>query len=415
MTTYTTDLRFPIMTPGDPSVANTWGTILNSFIQVLETAVTGASAISLAGLTSYSLTVANNAPDQARQAVYNFTGALTAACTVTMPQVPKTAFVWNQTTGGQNVVITTGATGGENLTVPPGYMMILVCDGTNVFGPQFSAARLPGEMVAYAGVFAPSLWHFCDGTAISRTTYAALFNAITLTNTGTITAGSTSMSVTSAAGVQGLPCPISGPGIPSGTTVTAQSGSSGAWTWTLSAAATQSVSAGAFVTAPYGVGDGATTFNKPDMRSKAAVGIDVMGSAGGANLSPVTSLGIQVGSRYLQSHGHTVNDPGHNHTAGDYGHSHGVNDPGHAHTLPANLLYAYVINDYTPANNNSTNFGQQSNDTGSSYTGISIATGYADVYVNTAYTGVTVDYTGLGGSQNMQPSLGVNWIIYAGA
>ncbi len=414
MTTYTTDLRFPIMTPGDPSVTNTWGTILNSFIQVLETAVTGASAISLAGLTSYTLTVANNAPDQARQAVYNFTGALTAACTVTMPQVPKTGFVWNQTTGGQNVVMTTGATGGENLTVPPGYMMIFVCDGTNVVGPQFSAARAPGEMVAYAGVTAPVLWHFCDGTAISRTTYAALFNAITQTNTGTITSGSTSMSVTSTAGVQGLPCPISGTGIPSGTTVTAQSGSAGAWTWTLSAAATQSVSSGSFVTAPYGVGDGATTFNKPDLRSKAPVGLDNMGSAGSANLSPVTSLGIQVGSQYLQSHTHTITDPGHTHTAGDSGHSHGVYDPGHSHWQSGNTISASVTS-LTHGAGETQIFGPHSDYTYGASTGIAIYTGYANVYVNTAHTGITVNDAGSGGAQNMQPSLGVNWIIYAGA
>ncbi len=414
MTTYTTDLRFPIMTPGDPSVTNTWGTILNSFIQVLETAVTGASAISLAGLTSYSLTVANNAPDQARQSVYNFTGALTAACTVTIPQVPKTGFVWNQTTGGQDVILTTGATGGENLSVPPGYMMIFVCDGTNVVGPQFSAARVPGEMVAYAGVTAPVLWHFCDGTAISRTTYAALFNAITQTNTGTITSGSTSMSVTSTAGVQGLPCPISGTGIPSGTTVTAQSGSSGSWTWTLSAAATQSVSGGSFVTAPYGVGDGATTFNKPDLRSKAPVGQDSMGSAGSANLSPVTSLGIQVGSQYLQSHTHTITDPGHTHTAGDNGHAHGVYDPGHSHAQSGSTL-STSSTAFTHGAGEAQIYGPYSDYTYSASTGTAIETGYAYVFVNAAYTGITVNSTGSGGAQNMQPSLGVNWIIYAGA
>jgi len=414
MTTYTTDLRFPIMTPGDPSVTNSWGTILNSFIQVLETAITGSSGINIAGLTQYTLTVANNAPDQARQSVYNFTGALTAACTVTIPQVPKTGFVWNQTTGGQDVILTTGATGGENLSVPPGYMMIFVCDGTNVVGPQFSAARLPGEMVAYAGNTLPPLWHICDGTAISRTTYAALFNAITQANTGTTTAGSTSMSVTSGSGIQTLPCPISGPGIPAGTIVTAESGSAGAWTWTLSAAATASLSGASFVTAPYGVGDGLTTFNKPDLRSRAPVGQDNMGAAGPANLSPVTSLGAQVGSQYLQAHIHSINDPGHSHGAGDHGHSHGVNDPGHSHPQSGNTL-SITVSSQTHGAGESQIYGPYSDYTYTGYTSISIQTGYADVFVNAAYTGITVNSTGSGGAQNMQPSLGVNWIIYAGA
>ena len=413
MTTYTTDLRFPIMTPGDPSVTNSWGTILNSFIQVLETAITGSSGINIAGLTQYTLTVANNAPDQARQSVYNFTGALTAACTVTIPQVPKTGFVWNQTTGGQDVILTTGATGGENLSVPPGYMMIFVCDGTNVVGPQISAARVPGEMVAYAGHVVPPLWQICDGTAISRTTYAALFNAITQTNIGTTTAGSTSMFVTSNVGIQTTPCPISGPGIPAGTTVLSETGSPGAWTWTLSVAATTSSSGGAFVTAPYGVGDGSTTFNMPDLRSRTPVGIDNMTDSP-ANLSPVTYLGAQVGSQYLQAHIHSINDPGHSHGAGDYGHSHGVNDSGHNHEQSGNTLSISVSSETHGAGETQI-YGPHSDYTYSAYTGIAIQTGYADVFVNAAYTGITVNSTGSGGAQNMQPSLGVNWIIYAGA
>ncbi len=36
----------------------------------------------------------------------------------------------------------------------------------------------PGTVVAYAGPVVPSGWLFCDGSAVSRTTYAALYAAI---------------------------------------------------------------------------------------------------------------------------------------------------------------------------------------------------------------------------------------------
>jgi microcystin-dependent protein len=45
-------------------------------------------------------------------------------------------------------------------------------------GGQASAGFQAGGMQSYAGSVAPSGWLLCDGTAISRTTYSALFAAI---------------------------------------------------------------------------------------------------------------------------------------------------------------------------------------------------------------------------------------------
>ena len=44
-------------------------------------------------------------------------------------------------------------------------------DGINTAAPA-------GSVIAFAGPVAPSGWLLCDGTAVSRTTYAALFKAI---------------------------------------------------------------------------------------------------------------------------------------------------------------------------------------------------------------------------------------------
>jgi hypothetical protein len=74
----------------------------------------------------------------------------------------------------------------------------------------FSSGVPPGTMTAYGGTAAPTGWLLCDGAAVSRTTYAALFTAIS-TN--------------------------------------------------------------------YGVGNGSTTFNVPDLRGRVAVGISTGGKS----------------------------------------------------------------------------------------------------------------------------------------
>jgi microcystin-dependent protein len=44
-----------------------------------------------------------------------------------------------------------------------------------------AAARIPGEMIVFGGVTAPSGWLACDGSLVGRATYPSLFNAIGVT------------------------------------------------------------------------------------------------------------------------------------------------------------------------------------------------------------------------------------------
>lgn len=130
---------------------------------------------------------------------------------------------------------------------------------------------MTGTVLPFAGVNAPAGWMLCDGTAVSRTTYAALFAAITLTSSGTRTSGNNTITgvpnaITSAVEV-GMP--LSGDGIPAGATVSSKT----ATTIVMSANATASSSAN-FVIAPFGVGDGSTTFNLPDLRGEFIRGAD---------------------------------------------------------------------------------------------------------------------------------------------
>ena len=145
MTTYTTSLRFVQPTIGGG--AGTWASQLNSDFALIEASITGdngyaggSGGISIAALTAYTLTANSGAADQARQLLYPFVGALSAGCTVTIPASVKIGWVLNATTGGFNVILTTGS--GTTLTVLPGGWVFFYCDGTNVTSPAFTYSSL---------------------------------------------------------------------------------------------------------------------------------------------------------------------------------------------------------------------------------------------------------------------------------
>ena len=128
--TYSTDLRLELIGNGEQT--GTWGTTTNNNLGTLvEQAIAGVASISIAGLTSYTLTALNGASDQARNAVLVLTGALTANCNVIAPSVQKLYIVSNQTTGGYNVNIKTS--GGTAVTVLNGTNQFVYCDATNFY------------------------------------------------------------------------------------------------------------------------------------------------------------------------------------------------------------------------------------------------------------------------------------------
>lgn len=127
----------------------------------------------------------------------------------------------------------------------------------------------------------------------------------------------------------------------------------------------------------FGSADGAS-FNLPDLRGRVAMGRDNMG---GTPANRVTSavaglnannLGAGGGSQQLHQHSHGVTDPGHSHAAETVTSS----------TGPDGLL--------SPD-------------------------GVLPVYASTAsaVTGISIQNTGSGNAQNIQPSLVLNWIIRA--
>lgn len=129
VTAYSPIFRIAEMVPGGPEVKNAWGAIQTASVPLYEQGAAGVISVSIAGMTTYSLTTANNAPDQARYALYSFTGALAGDCTVTAPNVQRIGKVTNVTTGGHNIILSTGA--GTKAIIPSdGFVYDWTTDGS---------------------------------------------------------------------------------------------------------------------------------------------------------------------------------------------------------------------------------------------------------------------------------------------
>lgn len=151
----------------------------------------------------------------------------------------------------------------------------------------------------------------------------------------------------------------------------------------------------------WGIGDGSSTFNLPDLRGRAMFGVDAMG---GTPANRITSgfagfsgtLGSSGGDQLLMQHTHAVNDPTHDHT---------LTDPEHSHAEQIGQGSGGSFPEWVVTGSSGT-ASPSDLPTGTSSTGITIAA---------AATGITLGNAGAGDSQNVPPAAIMNLIIYAGA
>jgi hypothetical protein len=154
-TTFTPISRSIVIQSLDPAWRNRWGgsDAVDAWPVLLEQVAAGITIIPIGGLTAKTLSVANNAPDQSRANLLQFNGALTGDCTVTIPGIARTGWAANFTSGGHNVILTTGA--GLRLTMGAGTYRYR-CDGVNVvsdgMGPvPVSATTVTGTTGTFSG------------------------------------------------------------------------------------------------------------------------------------------------------------------------------------------------------------------------------------------------------------------------
>lgn len=183
--------------------------------------------------------------------------------------------------------------------------------------------RLVGEITPYGGFTAPTGWKLCDGSAISRSTFSALF-AIIAPTVGTFTVTIASPAVVTLNG-HGL---LTGDAVYLTTSGALPTGLSAntlyyaikidANTFNLATTRANAYAATKINTSgtqsgthtltycPYGLGDGSTTFNLPDLRGRVPAGSDGMGGTAASRLTATDATngayGNQGASGGEQSH-----------------------------------------------------------------------------------------------------------------
>ena len=157
--TYTSNTG--IEKPGSGEQAGTWGTTSNNNFEIIDRALNGVVAITLAG-TSHTLTTTDGVLSDGQYKVLILTGSPSGTNTVTISpnDQDKVYFVKNDT--AQSVVFTQGS--GGNATVPTGATKIIYADGA---GAGAAVADFTGALSVTGGINATTLE--INGTPVTST------------------------------------------------------------------------------------------------------------------------------------------------------------------------------------------------------------------------------------------------------
>jgi hypothetical protein len=151
---------------------------------LLEQAITGVTAISLSGISAYTLTNYNGTSDDARNAVLIFSGTPSSNPTITAPAQNKVYVVVNNTTAPLTMVASGGAT---SLVIPALSTGQAYCDASNVSGNGigfYSAQTTAAGNWNVGGNLAVTGTSSFTGSAIMSTLTATAINSTTVSSSG---------------------------------------------------------------------------------------------------------------------------------------------------------------------------------------------------------------------------------------
>lgn len=307
------------------------------------------TAVGTIGAIALPISVANGGTGQTTQqaALNALAGAVTAGrvlrgdgTNVSMQQLQMSDLTGTlgvaaggtgKTTLAANNVLLGNGTSAVQEVAPGAGGNVLTSNGTTWQSSPPGAAPT-GAIFDFAGFTTPSGYLLCDGAAVSRTTYAALWAALSASATVTITIASPGVVTWNSHPLQnGDPVRLQTTGaLPTGlaANTTYYVVSAAANTFQLSAtrggaaintSGTQSGTHTA-IYAPHGWGDNSTTFNVPDFRGRVAAGRDNMG---GTAANRLTTAGAGIAGVNLGDAGGaqtvtltTTEMPAHTHTNG---------------------------------------------------------------------------------------------------
>ena len=303
--------------PTTGSDVGTWGTSLNNnftYIDQLFGSVVTKSVTSVSG----NLTITSS---DTQYGIIRLSGSLTANVNLLLPTASAVYTIEalpSSITGSS--VITASMASGAVIGIPPGVSIQIFTDGSNT---KYYNPPLPGTYWDYAGSATPGWitactnapWLACDGSAVSRSTYSYLFNAIGTTfgtgdgsttfnlpdtrNRARVSVMSSGARLTSAvSGIDGTVVGSGGSTVESTTLSTSQIPAHSHTASVTDPGHTHSVpSGGQIASTTVGGGGGNVTFTQPQTTGSSTTGISVsIANAGGGtahtNVQPTIVAGL---------------------------------------------------------------------------------------------------------------------------
>jgi len=136
---YSTDLKLELMATGENS--GTWGQKTNTNLNLVQQAIAGYEAVSIAGVAQTTpLAMTDATLSNARNAVVEFTGTITGNQIVTIPDgIEKTYIVYNNTSGAFTVQFKTVSGTGVTFSATDKGTKIVYSNGTNIVDTGLTA------------------------------------------------------------------------------------------------------------------------------------------------------------------------------------------------------------------------------------------------------------------------------------
>ena len=302
--TFTTNLR--LNKQGDGDNPNSWGQVLNNgVISLVDDAVAGYTTISVGTTATVTLTENQGSGDQARSAFLEIKGSVGGShstINVLIPNNSKSYVVRNSVSyasAGADVILKVA--GNTGVTIRPTENQFVITNGTSVFNvapTEFSSLTIGGTLdiagnTSIGGTLnTTGKAEFEDDVSVS----GALVIGGSATFSSTVTIAGANVQAANAkvcasaffgdgSNLSGIVAMPTGAVVPFG-------GSSAPTGFLLCAgqAVSRSTYSSLFgiISTTYGVGDGSSTFNLPDLRGRVVAGQDDMGGSSANRLTGQT-------------------------------------------------------------------------------------------------------------------------------